>query len=147
MVMLRASAAEIEALSPQVSPIATRGLSPHPTSRSVRWFLLCALLAAETGSEDGADLARLLAGLPSGGIGVNFDPGNLIINGFSPREALAALGRDVLHVHAKDAVRDLAQGRGLETPLGRGSADIFVKVYQGQINSRPSGRAYVKGGT
>jgi sugar phosphate isomerase/epimerase len=29
-----------------------------------------------------------------------------------------------LHVHAKDGVRDLAQGRGVEVPLGRGSVDF-----------------------
>jgi sugar phosphate isomerase/epimerase len=30
----------------------------------------------------------------------------------------------VLHVHAKDGVRDLAIGRGLEVPVGRGVADF-----------------------
>ena len=50
--------------------------------------------------------------------------GGLIINGFSPRDALDKLGADVLHVHARDAVRDLAQGRGLEVPLGQGTADF-----------------------
>lgn len=83
-----------------------------------------AVLAAETGSESGADLARLLAALPTGAIGTNLDPGNLIINGFSPLEAVQALGPTILHVHAKDGVRDLAQGRGLEVPLGRGAADF-----------------------
>ena len=29
-----------------------------------------------------------------------------------------------MHVHAKDGVRDLAQGRGLETQLGRGAVDF-----------------------
>jgi sugar phosphate isomerase/epimerase len=84
-----------------------------------------ATLAAETGSESGPDLARLLAALPSESlVGVSLDPGNLIINGFSALEAVSALGDRVLYVHAKDAVRDLAQGRGLEVPLGRGSADF-----------------------
>lgn len=83
-----------------------------------------ALLAAETGSESGADLARLLAALPPGTIGANLDPGNLIVNGYSPLEAVQALGPAIVHVHAKDGVRDLAQGRGLETPLGRGAADF-----------------------
>ena len=55
---------------------------------------------------------------------VNFDPGNLIINGYSPLEAAGVLGPHIVHVHAKDAVRDLAQGRGLEVPLGRGSVDF-----------------------
>jgi sugar phosphate isomerase/epimerase len=81
-------------------------------------------LAAQTGTEAGADLARLIAALPEGGIGVDFDPGNLIINGFSPLEAVAPLGSRILHVHARDATRDLARGRGLEVPLGRGTADF-----------------------
>ena len=57
-----------------------------------------ALLAAETGSESGADLRRLLDALPQGSIAVAFNPGNLLINGFSPLEAIEALGRDVLYV-------------------------------------------------
>jgi sugar phosphate isomerase/epimerase len=83
-----------------------------------------ALLAAETGSESGADLARLIAALPPGSLGVNFDPGNLVVNNFSVNEAVDALAEHVLHVHAKDGVRDLAQGRGVEVPLGRGSVDF-----------------------
>lgn len=83
-----------------------------------------ALLAAQTGTESGADLARLIRSLPEGGIGVDLDPGNLIINGFSPLEAVQSLGPHILHVHARDAVRDLARGRGLEVALGRGTADF-----------------------
>jgi sugar phosphate isomerase/epimerase len=83
-----------------------------------------AWLAAETGSEDGNDLARLINALPPGTVGVTFDPANLVVNGFSVRGALEKLGSNVLHVHAKDAVRDLAQGRGMEVPLGRGSVDF-----------------------
>ena len=83
-----------------------------------------ATLVAETGAESGPDLARLLQALPDGSIGVNLDPGNLIVNGFSVSDALDALGPHVMHVHAKDGVRDLAQGRGLETPLGRGAVDF-----------------------
>ena len=83
-----------------------------------------ACLAAETGTEDGADLGRLIDALPPGSLAINFDPGNLIINGFSAHDGIAALGTHVAHVHAQDAVRDLAQGRGLETPLGRGSVDF-----------------------
>ena len=84
-----------------------------------------AMLAAETGSESGPTLRRLIDALPAASqIAVNFDPGNLIINGFSCGEAVAALSPCIAHVHAKDAVRDLAQGRGVEVPLGRGSADF-----------------------
>ncbi len=83
-----------------------------------------ALLAAQTGTEIGADLARLIAALPAGSIGVDLDPGSLILNDFSPGEAIAALGSHIMHVHATDAVRDLARGRGIEVPLGRGTADF-----------------------
>jgi sugar phosphate isomerase/epimerase len=83
-----------------------------------------AVLAAETGSEDSAQLSALIEALPQGALAVDLNPGNLMINNFSPREAVAELGMHVMHVHATDAVRDLAQGRGLETPLGRGSVDF-----------------------
>ncbi len=87
-----------------------------------------AWLAAETGSESGTDLLRLVDALPDGSLGITFNPGNLIINGFSAQEALDHLGKHVMYVHAKDAVRDLAIGRGLEVPLGRGTADIPTLV-------------------
>jgi sugar phosphate isomerase/epimerase len=83
-----------------------------------------AWLAAETGSESGPDLARLIAALPPGALSATLDPGNLIVNGFSPLEAVGALGANLMHVHAKDGVRDLAQGRGIETALGRGACDF-----------------------
>jgi len=83
-----------------------------------------ARLAAQTGAESGADLARLIAALPPHSVGVDLDPGHLIVNGFSPLEAVQALGPNVLHVHARDGVRDASRGRGLEVPLGRGSADF-----------------------
>jgi sugar phosphate isomerase/epimerase len=82
-----------------------------------------AQLAAQTGSESGSDLARLIAALPQGAIGVDLDPGSLLVNDFSPTEAVAALGPHIVHVHATDGVRDLARGRGAEVPLGRGAAD------------------------
>jgi sugar phosphate isomerase/epimerase len=85
-----------------------------------------ATLCAETGHESGDDLLRLIRALPDGSLGVNLDPGNLIVNGHSPLDAATALGRYVLHVHAKDGVRDLAQGRGVEVPLGRGSCEFPV---------------------
>jgi sugar phosphate isomerase/epimerase len=83
-----------------------------------------ATLTAETGSESGEDLARLITALPDGALGVTLNPGNLIVNGFSTGDAIAALGRHILYVHAKDGVRDRARGRGDEVPLGRGLADF-----------------------
>jgi len=82
-----------------------------------------AWLAAETGSEDGKDLRRLIDALPAGSLFATLDPGNLLLNGFSAQEAAEALGDLVRHVHAHDAVRDLGRKRGLEVQLGRGSVD------------------------
>jgi sugar phosphate isomerase/epimerase len=83
-----------------------------------------AFLAARTGTEPGADLKKLIDAVPIGSLGVDFDPGNLVINGFSPDEAMKALGEHVLHFRARDGVRDLAQGRGIQVQLGRGSVDL-----------------------
>ena len=83
-----------------------------------------ATLAARTGPESGETLAALIDALPDGALAVDFDPGGLIVHGFSAREAVAALAGHVWMVHARDAVRDLAQGRGVEVPLGEGSVDF-----------------------
>jgi sugar phosphate isomerase/epimerase len=83
-----------------------------------------AFLAAETGTESGTDLKRLVDAIPAGFVAVDLNPGKLIVNGFSAREAATQLGPHILHVHASDAVRDLARGRGLEVPLGEGSAEF-----------------------
>jgi sugar phosphate isomerase/epimerase len=83
-----------------------------------------ALLAAETGTESGEELARLIDRLPPGSIGVDFNPAGLIVHGHSPRHAAESLGPHVLHVHANDATRDLALGRGVEVALGQGNTEF-----------------------
>jgi sugar phosphate isomerase/epimerase len=83
-----------------------------------------AMLVAETGTESGEQLAGLIARLPPSSIGVDFNPASLILHGHSPREAISALAAHVLHVHATDATRDLAIGRGVEVPLGQGNAEF-----------------------
>ncbi len=82
-----------------------------------------ATLAAETGGDDPQRLAALIDALPAGSLAVDLNPGNLAIHGRSSVEAATLLGSHILHVHAKDGTRDLARGRGVETPLGRGSVD------------------------
>ena len=71
-----------------------------------------ARLAAQTGSESGPQLARLFAALPDQTVGVDLHPSGLIHHGHDPAEAVAAVGRHVIHVHACDAVRDLVQRPG-----------------------------------
>jgi sugar phosphate isomerase/epimerase len=82
------------------------------------------MLAATTGSEEPAHLKQLLEALPDGLLNVHLDPGQLMINGFSTGESSAMLAPHVSHVHATDAVHDLARGRAEETKLGQGSVDF-----------------------
>jgi sugar phosphate isomerase/epimerase len=82
-----------------------------------------ARLAART-YDDPTLLERLIDRLSPGAIGVDLDPGALIVGGFSPLDAAARVGRHVVHVHARDAVRDVAARRGVDVVLGRGSADF-----------------------
>ncbi|HID78317.1 MAG TPA: sugar phosphate isomerase/epimerase [Planctomycetaceae bacterium] len=83
-----------------------------------------AVLAAETGTESGPQMARLLEKLPEAGLGVDFNPGNLIANGHNPLEAVEALGPWILHVHTTDGVCDLARRRGQQVPVGQGAVDF-----------------------
>lgn len=83
-----------------------------------------ATLAAETGTESGEELLRLIDSLPPGALGVDLHPANLILHNHSPREAARALAAHVIHVHAADATRDLAERRNIEVPLGRGTAEF-----------------------
>ncbi|HUS39375.1 MAG TPA: sugar phosphate isomerase/epimerase family protein [Pirellulales bacterium] len=81
-------------------------------------------LAASTGTEPGENLNALLSSIPEALVVVNFDPGNLIMNGYSAVDSLRVLGPLIAHFHVRDAARDLARGRGLEVEVGRGSADF-----------------------
>ena len=83
-----------------------------------------AWLCARTGTESGETLAELIKALPEGSLMVDLDPGAIIINGFSVEQTVTALGSHIAHVHARDGVRDLALGRGIEVQLGRGTADF-----------------------
>lgn len=82
-----------------------------------------AMLAAETGNEPGDALARVIEVLPPGALGVDLNPGNLLVHNQSPLDSIEKIGPHILHVHVADGVRDLARGRGTLVPLGRGMAD------------------------
>lgn len=83
-----------------------------------------AFLAAETGTEPGETLAKLLDGAADAFIAVALNPGQLIINRHNVREAIIALKERIQIVCAVDGVLDLAAGRGLSVPLGQGTADF-----------------------
>ena len=105
-----------------------------------------ALLAAETGSESGPELARLMDRLPEGLIGVDLNPGNLAASGFSAIEAVEVLGPRILHVHATDGFCDRSARRGGCVALGSGETDYPTLLgmlaeygYQGYFTIRPQG--------
>ena len=83
-----------------------------------------AMLGCETGSEPAARLVGLLESLPERAIGIAFNPGNLIVNDCYAEDAIQQCASRTLVVIARDAVRDLARGRGLDVPLGRGSVEF-----------------------
>jgi sugar phosphate isomerase/epimerase len=80
-------------------------------------------LALETGLEPGPRLASFLQALNTGGVGVNLDPGNLVMHGHDVTEAIRSLSRLILHAHAKDARHATANRLAQEVPLGHGDID------------------------
>lgn len=79
----------------------------------------------ETGQEDPDTLLGLLLDLADPGIGVNFDPANMILYGSGdPVEALDLLADHVLQLHIKDALpADVPGTWGTEVPAGTGAVD------------------------
>jgi sugar phosphate isomerase/epimerase len=81
-------------------------------------------LAAQTADASPRDIDRVIAALPENSIGVDMYPSGLIAGGHSPAEAIELLGRQVVHIHACDAVSDPSTRRTTEVELGRGAADF-----------------------
>jgi sugar phosphate isomerase/epimerase len=82
-----------------------------------------AILCAKTGMQPAGSLSRLLAALPTGSLGIDFSPGQLLVHGHDPLATIEALGESILHVHANDATPGFGMSRGTLVPLGRGKAD------------------------
>jgi len=82
-----------------------------------------ARLAVRTGRETSEQLEQLFQFLPPASIGIDFDPGEILLHDASPVDWLSRLGAHVLHFHARDAVRDLSASQTLPAQLGRGSND------------------------
>ena len=77
-------------------------------------------LCTETGPEPPARLLEFLQELPTRGIGVNYDPANLVMCGpFDHIGGVSLLKDYIRHTHAKDGVC-LGNGRFQELPLGHG---------------------------
>lgn len=81
--------------------------------------------AAETGPENTALMRDFLDGL-EGGVGVNFDPANLVMARFSKdgADSVAAVAKYIVHTHAKDGLPKTDTEHGREVPLGEGKVDF-----------------------
>jgi L-ribulose-5-phosphate 3-epimerase len=82
-------------------------------------------VALETGQESAGTLLDMLADLNEAGVGVNFDPANMILYGMGdPVQALARLAPHVRQLHIKDALPAPATGDwGAEVRAGTGAVD------------------------
>jgi sugar phosphate isomerase/epimerase len=82
-------------------------------------------LALETGQEDAGTLKRFLDRLAKPGVGVNFDPANMILYAKGePVSAVKVLMPYVMQVHIKDATATKVPGQwGAEVPVGTGEVD------------------------
>ena len=83
-----------------------------------------ATLCAEAGRASPADLLRLVAALPEGGLGCTLVTGALVVHGHDPAVAAAELAEIVRHVWLTDAVPGTFAGHGRAMVLGRGDVDI-----------------------
>jgi sugar phosphate isomerase/epimerase len=95
----------------------------------------------ETGQERALALLELLGRLDHPGVGVNFDPANMILYGTGdPVAALKLLFPRVLQVHVKDALPATAPGEwGTEVPAGEGAVDWdgFFRVVRRNLPEVP----------
>lgn len=96
-------------------------------------------VAFETGQETAETLLDALAELDRPGVGVNFDPANMILYGMGdPVAALRQLAPYVAQLHIKDARPAERAGEwGEETPVGSGAVDwtaLFGVVEQSGLD-------------
>jgi len=87
-----------------------------------------ATLCAEAGRASPADLLRLAAALPDGGLGCTLVTGALVVHGHDPAVAAAELATLVRHVHLTDAIPGAFAGHGRPVPLYRGDVDVAATL-------------------
>src|SRR5262245_1815500 len=86
------------------------------------------ILALEAGLDPAEKLAGHLSTFATGALGVNYDPANMLLNGFDPVQSLTPLHSNIVHTHARDARRGGASRAGMEVALGAGDVDWFTYV-------------------
>ncbi len=80
------------------------------------------IVALDTGHDEPATLVAYLDRFDVGSLAVNFNPANLIMNGFNPYAAVRTFGRRLAHAHAQDA-RRTSPSKLATVALGHGDID------------------------
>ncbi len=100
-------------------------------------------IALETGREGAATLAGALDEIDDLGVGVNFDPANVILYGAGdPHEAFARVAARVVQVHVKDATAPSRRGEwGVERVVGEG--EVRWPEFLGAVRRLAPGAALI----
>lgn len=85
-------------------------------------------LALEAGLDAGDAVRDYLATFDTGGLAVNFDPANFLLNGHDPMKSLAALAGRVIHTHARDGRKVTVSGGAQEVPVGAGDIEWLAYI-------------------
>lgn len=82
-------------------------------------------LGLETGQETASALQIALGDIAHPGVGVNFDPANMLLYGMGdPVESLAVLAPHIMQIHIKDAIAsEKPDDWGEEVPVGHGEVN------------------------
>ena len=81
------------------------------------------VLALEIGLDSPEAIRDYLATYDLGSLKVNYDPANLLVNGFDPTQGIISLGAAIAHVHARDARKTTVSRGAQEVSLGSGDVN------------------------
>ena len=81
------------------------------------------VLALEIGLDSLEAVRDYLATFDVGSLKVNYDPANMLVNGFDPVRSLMPLGKLIAHTHARDARKTTVSRGAQEVSLGGGDVD------------------------
>lgn len=81
------------------------------------------VLALEVGVDGPEAVAGYLDSFDVGSLKVNYDPANLLVNGFDAIRGVIPLHRRIVHTHARDARRSTVSRGAQEVALGAGDVD------------------------
>jgi sugar phosphate isomerase/epimerase len=81
------------------------------------------VLALEIGLDSPEKVRDYLATFDVGSLKVNYDPANILVNGFDPVKGVIPLSQLIAHTHARDARKTTVSRGSQEVPLGSGDVD------------------------